>query len=117
MEKNADPGRRHYIVAAALEKTQRPVTVSKANVEAVVVRHPKSGKQAIPLMNWAYLKDEENPRKSVIFSDVVVTLTAGRGVTKVTSAWLDREVPFQRDGDSIRITLPELDDCDVLLLE
>lgn len=117
MEKNADPGRRQYVVAAALEKASRPVTVSKTNVEAVLVRHPKTGKRAIPLMNWAYLKDEDNPRQNVVFTDVVVTLTDGRDVTKVTSAWLDREIPFTRDGDSLRVTLPELNDCDVLLLE
>ena len=117
MEKNADPGRRRYIVDAALQTVQRPVTVSRANVEAVLVRHPQSGKRAVPLMNWAYLKDEENPRQNVVFTDVVVTLTDGRDVTKVTSAWLDREVPFERDGDALRINLPELADCDVLLLE
>lgn len=117
MEKNADPARRQYIVAAALERASRPVTVSKANVEAVLVRHPKTGKRAVPLMNWAYLKDDENPRQNVVFTDVVVTLTDGRDVTKVTSAWLDREIPFTRDGDALRIQLPELADCDVLLLE
>lgn len=117
MERHADAALRHYVVAPALERVTRPVDVSIANVEAVPLRHPKSQRRAVPLINWAYEKGPDGRLKGIEFKDVVVTLNGASGVSKVISSWLDRELPLQRDGDQLKVTLSELGDCDVLLLE
>lgn len=117
MERNADPGRRSYVAAPALERVTPPVEVSRANVEAVLVRHPESGRRAVTLANWAYAADQAGRLRQVEFRDLEITIAGADGVSRVVSAWLDREVPMEKDGDRLRVTLPTLSDCDVLLLE
>jgi len=117
MERNADPGWRQYIVAPALACARPPVEVSRANVEAIPLRHPQSGRRAIPLINWAHSLGADGKLRPLSFTNVVVTLTPAEPVQKVVSAWLGRELPIERDGNRIKITLSNLDDCDVLLLE
>ncbi len=117
MERNADPAWRHYIVGPALACAHPPVEVSHANVEAILLRHPQTNRRAIPLINWAHAQAAESRLRPLSLENVIITLTSKEPVKKVSSAWLDRELPIERNGDRLKITLSQLADCDVLLLE
>ncbi len=117
MERNADPVWRNYVVAPALACGEPPLEVSHANLEAIALRHPDSGRRSIPLINWTHALGADGRLHPKSLTQVRISFTPAQPVQKVVSAWLERELPLQREGGRVTVTLPEVEDCDVLLLE
>lgn len=129
MSKQFDAGLRKLITAPALEKVQPVVDPSVPTVEGVLLKNPSSGARSVTLMNWTYrigaiMSKKVGPgvRKTslpvlVEQKDLQVTVRGAGPVKKVRSAMLGKELVFQQQEDLLRVTLPELQEADVLLLE
>jgi hypothetical protein len=129
MSKQFDAGLRKLITAPALEKISPVVDPSVPTVEGVLLKNPSSGAQSVTLMNWTYrvgaiMSKKVGPgvRKTslpvlVEQKDLQVTVRGAGPVKKVRSAMLGKELVFQQQEDLLRVTLPELQEADVLLLE
>jgi len=121
MARDFDAGLRRFVSVPALDRTRPVVDASVPAVEGVLLKNGATGKRAVVVMNWAYrVAGKRTSGKPVIalvpFKDLKLTLRGAGDVTKVTSAALDQSLPFERAGDSLVVTLPQLDDGDVLLL-
>lgn len=73
-------------------------------------------------MNWAYRlagsADQGKLQASIVeMQDVDIVLRGGVNVTRATSAMPDQDLPVRRKGDALRLTLPRLEEGDVLVLE
>jgi len=112
MSRDFDPVLRRFIAAPALGRVQAVVDAAQPTVEGILVRNRESGKMAVALMNWAY-----RGREIVPFDNLAVTLRGAGRPTKITAAWLDRPVSFRTAGDAVVVTLPRLDEAEILLLE
>lgn len=110
--KDYDPGLRTYVSAAALAHVQPVVDASQPTIEGVLLKNKDSGKQAVTLMNWTY-----RGKGLVPFTDVKITIRGAGKVSKVVSAMTDKELALTRDGEAVTVTLPEIQEGDVLLLE
>ena len=90
-----------------------------ANCEAVLRRNVKNGKLAVCLINWTYCRKSNASRLSepVTLQGVEIRVRNAKGVTRATSAWLDRDLKVERKGAGCVIMLPQLAEADVLLLE
>jgi hypothetical protein len=117
MEANANPLLRNLVALPALEKTIPPVDVDRGNIEAIYLKHPQNQRRAVTLINWAYANDKAGTLRHKRFNNVQITLQPNEKISRVTSAWLDKELPITRAGDQISVTLPELWEADVLLIE
>jgi len=125
MSKDFAPAMREGIAAPALAAVRPAVETSAATVEGVLVKNPASGRQAVVLMNWAYRvagtptggKAVRAAAELVPCKDLKVTLRGAGAAAKATSVWLDKPLAAERRGDALIITLPQLDEGDVLLLE
>jgi hypothetical protein len=90
----------------------RPIVdVSDALVEGVLVQNDKSGKQALALMNWNYQADRRE------LHDVTVKFRGFGDRKKVRSTVLQKELPATISGEWMTVTLPKLEDADVLIVE
>jgi hypothetical protein len=49
--------------------------------------------------------------------DVDIILRGAGPVARATSAMLDQDLPVRHQGDALRLTLPRLEEGDVLVLE
>ena len=113
MSRDFRDDKRGFIAAAALAAGVRPVVdASHPLVEGVLVKNPKTGKQAVLLMNWAYKGREHVPLKNV-----AVTIRGAGSATSATSLW--NRVPATTsvvDG-LLTVTLPLMEEGEILLLE
>jgi len=125
MSKDFDPGRRSYVAAPALGRVQPVVDAAQPTVEGVLLKDRPTGDRAVTLMNWAYrvVAHRQRGRRVSPVCDIVpfenlrVHIRGAGPVKRVRSATLDQVLPLRRDKDGITVTLPRLDEADVLLLE
>ena len=122
ISRDLDAARRSFITGPALTVTQPVVEPSVPSVEGVLLHNPSLGKQAVVLMNWTYRltgsADQGKPQPSVIeLKDLDIVLRGAANVVRATSAMLDQDLPVRRQGAALRLTLPRLEEGDVLVLE
>ena len=112
MSQDFDAALRGIVAAPALDAAKPVVDASHPLVEGILVRNPATGGRAVCLMNWAY-----KGRETVPCENLAVTIRGAGEVSRVTAAWLERQLPIAKSPDAITITLPRLDEAEVLLLE
>jgi hypothetical protein len=123
MSRDFDAGKRSYMAASALSLVEPIVEPDVPTIEAVLLKNKASGKQAVTLMNWAYrTSGKQNARgKAVVeivpLENIKITIRGTGEVKKVTSGMLDQQLEIRSSGNSITITLPHLEEGDVLLLD
>jgi hypothetical protein len=113
MPQDFDGEKRAWVTAAIKDRVTVPVDVSVPVVEAISLVHAKTGKRSVVLMNWGY----ETGKKLVPQENVKLTITNGKGVTKVKSMMLDQELVMEKKGESVVVTLPRIEEGDVLAVE
>ncbi len=97
----------------------------KPNVECVLVKNPDSGKRALVVINWAYRADQRriaNNRAStetrvVPFENVKLSVAGSEKIRGASSVALDKKLEVGEENQRTVITLPALNEGDVLLLE
>jgi len=100
--------KRTFVAAPVLAAGVQPVVdASEPLVEGVLLKNKKTGKQAVVLMNWKFRIDQE----------VTIKVRGSPGITKARSVALDGPVPLSAEGDAVVVTLPKMDEGDILLLE
>ncbi len=126
MVRDFDAGRRSFITAPALARVKPVVDASEPCVEGLLLKNDETGKRAVTLMNWAYQVTAIRKRPSgrtrpvigiVPLKDLKVSIRGAGPVSKVTSAMLDRTLEMETNGDVLTVTVPMLEEGDVLLLE
>lgn len=124
MARDFDSSRLNFVAVPALEVTKPVVATSVPAVEGIFLRNLK-GKQAVTLMNWAYKSLGSNPDFRggsqpafglAELKDVQIRIRGAGSLQKVTSAMLDKELPFSREGETVTVSLPQLQEGEVLLL-
>jgi hypothetical protein len=129
MQRDFDAARRQFVVAPALATVKPIVDASQPTVEGVLLKHPKSGKQVVTLMNWAYGitavreihaagRASEKPVASLLpVENLQITLRGAGPITRVRSVTLEQDLPVHAGAaDSLIITLPKLAEGDILQL-
>lgn len=109
----------------ALERIAPIVDASQPLVESVLVKNETNGKRAIVLMNWSYSVTEKHvannrarTTKSVTqFKDLSLTLNSAENITGATSLTLGQPLKCVTENGKTVLTLPVLNEGDVLLLE
>lgn len=134
MSRDFSAARRAFVAAPALKAGVLPVVdTSLPLVEGVLLKNPKSGKMAVSLMNWAYrTRDPQTPEAPPAISQLEPpqgrhALTPANGlrisvrgvgpVKEVASAWSGAKVAFEQKGADIVVSLPRLEEADVLLIQ
>jgi hypothetical protein len=126
MTRDLHAARRNLVAAPALALTRPIVDASHPLVEGVLLRNPEHGTRAITLANWAYRvggvrQDSTGRRKPLVThmpaESVELAVRAAGDVHRVESCLLDRPLDFTREDETILISLPRLEEGDVLLLK
>jgi hypothetical protein len=126
LSRDFQPSKRALVAAPALAAGARPVVdASVPLVEGVLLRNAKSGQAAVTLVNWAYRAKGggqspfEPPGKSglVSFEPITVAIRGAGRVREVRSAWSGKTLLFQSREKDIVVTLPHIEEADVLLLQ
>ncbi len=116
--KSYQPAKREFVSVAARAAGVKPIVdASEAAIEGVLMKHPTSGKQAAILINWSFAVNDEKERSATDFSNLKVAIRGTGKVSKVRSAALEQDLPFQQTGDDIAVTVPTIEEGDILLLE
>ena len=103
-----DRDKRRFISAPVLESGVAPVVdASDPLVEGVLLRNRKTGKLAVVLMNWKHHLENE----------VMIKIRVADALTKARSSATGVAYPLRAVGDHLLVTLPKLDEGDILLLE
>ena len=106
--------KRAFVAGPALAAGVAPVVdAGHPLVEGVLLKNRTSGKQAVVLMNWAYAGRALVPRENLTVA-VHGAAAAGKAVSVATGRPLSAS---ERRGDTLVLTVPRLEDGDVLLLE
>lgn len=112
---NADfaaPGR-SFVTAPLAGRVAPAVDVSVPLVEAVGLVNDATGRRSVVLMNWAYV-----PRGPVVPQEnLTVTIADGRDIARVASVWSGEALAMTREGDAVKVTVPRLEEGDVLAIE
>ena len=113
-EYRGDPGRLTYVSAPALKRVTPPLDISQPTVEGILIRNLKTGKRAIVLINWSYAATA-GPG----FADTKVAIRRPGDLAPDTafSVALAREIPLARPAGALELTIPDLREVDILLLE
>jgi len=125
MARDFDAGLRNFISAPAVERTRPVVDAAAPTVEGVLLKNKASGKRAVTLMNWTYQVGGKRLKgKGTVpliqlmpFKNLKITIRGAGEVSRATSAMLDQPLPLERGGETLTVTLPQLEEGDVLLLE
>jgi len=117
MPKDFDAGRCAWVTLPLAGAVRPVVHVSAPTVEGVLVKNRDSGELAVVLMNWTYAAAGKRGANHVPLKDVRLTIRGAEGATRATSVWLDKALAVEKSGEAITVTLPELAEGDVLLLE
>lgn len=124
MSKQFDAAWRKFVKVGPVQPV---VEAPVANVEGVLLTN--HGRRSVALMNWGYRVgavkvtklpggERRTPLPALVAQkDLPVTIRGAGPVTKVRSAMLGQELDFTQDGAVLRVTVPELQEGDVLLLE
>ncbi len=113
MPEDFEADKRAWVTMAIKDRVTPPVDVSVPVVEALSLVHSKTGKRSVVLMNWGY----QTGKKIVPQENVKVTIADGKGVKKVKSMMMDQDLALERKGDAVVVTLPKLEEGDVLAVE
>jgi hypothetical protein len=113
MNADFEAGKRAWVTAPIAGRVTVPMEVSAPLVEAVTLIQEKTGKRSISLMNWAYGPD----KRIVPQENVKVTIADGKGITKVLSSWSGEPLKLEKKGDAVVVTIPKLEEGDVLAIE
>jgi hypothetical protein len=132
MTRDFDMHWREFVTAPLIDRVKPVVDVSNPAVEGVLLKNIVSGKRCVTLANWAYrmkriptqtmvrgkvrdgFRDE---RTHCTLENVHIAIRGAADCAKVSSAFLDKDLVIQKDGESLIVTLPRLEEGDVLLLE
>jgi hypothetical protein len=118
MQTDFDPALRALIAASALEaKVYRGAIPSSPLVEAVLL--DRDGRRSVALMNWSHhaaAADAKRSRGLQPAEQLRIELPGAGPLTAVRSL-THGELPLERDGATVRVTLPRLDEIDLLTLE
>jgi hypothetical protein len=129
MGRQFDANLRRLVTSPALAAAQPVVDASAPTVEGVLLANPASGARSVALMNWTYriaaVREQaqgrgvrRTPLPALVEQKGLQVAVRGAGpVQRVRSAMLDKELPFKQEGELLKVTLPELQEADVLLLE
>lgn len=110
--------KRAYVTLAAAAAGVKPVVdASEPLVEGVLLRNAATGRQAVPLMNWAYRVDDDRDRSATVFTNLTVRIRGTGPVRRIRSAALDGDVPFEVEGGDVVVTVPTMEEGEILLLE
>ena len=132
MTTDFDKGIRAYLAAPAQACGVTPVVdASSPTVEGVLLKNPKTGKHAVTLSNWAYRTTarrkvtrmvRNRPRTSYRYvrahapqEDLRIHVRGAGAPRRVTSAILEKDLPFRKTPSGFQIDLPILEEGDVLL--
>ena len=103
-----DDDKRTFVAAPILAAGVKPVVdADDPLVEGVLLKNKQTGQSAIVLMNWKFHLDRE----------VSLTVRGCGNVRSAKSLALNQPLRITPKGDAIQITLPKLDEGDILLLE
>jgi len=113
-EYRGDAGSLSYVAAPALERVTPPLEVSEPRVEGILIRNPRNGKRAIVLINWDY-EGKSGPGTP----NVRITIRRPRdlAVDSAFSVAMARSVTAKQSDGGPALTLPDLHEVDILLLE
>ncbi|MHC4176314.1 MAG: hypothetical protein ACYSWU_02340, partial [Planctomycetota bacterium] len=126
MRHDFQSARRRLVAAPALALTRPVVDVSDPLVEGVLLHNASGKRRAVTLANWAYrvsaIQEDSRGRQRPVVSqvpveDVKVTIRGAGKVSRATSCMLDRRLKSTTSGETITVTLPRLEEGDVVLLE
>jgi hypothetical protein len=118
--------RRQFVAGPALQLVQPVVAASVPAVEGILLRNETTGRRAVTLMNWAYrvsaVRQYEDGRTAteasiISLQDMTVRIRGAGAVAGIRSAMLDRDLHFTQQDDIVTVTLPSLEEGDVLLLQ
>lgn len=85
-------------------------------VEVTVHRQPSSGATLVHLVNSSGHQDRSYHEPATFTGHTIVVRT-DRPVQRVTSAALGQDLPFEQEGDGVRLTLPQVGLLDLLVLQ
>jgi hypothetical protein len=126
MRRDFQSARRKLVAAPALELTAPVVDPSDPLVEGVLLRCAAGQRRAVTLANWAYAagasREDSPPRQNPVLShlsveNLKVTIRGAGKVSGATSCMLERRLELTTSGETVTVTLPRLEEGDVLLLE
>lgn len=129
MSTQFEAGLRRWVTAPALALVQPGVEPAVPTVEGILLSNPSNGRRSVALMNWTYRvggmvvkpggsAGRRVPVPVVVeLTDMPLVVRGAGAVAKVRSAMLGRELPFQQQDNTLRVTVPTLQEADVLLLE
>jgi hypothetical protein len=137
MSVDLDPVKRAFVAEPARLAGAAPVVdLSHPMCDGILLRSPKPGRAAVALMNWTFrtrqdarpeTADELDPaapprapfrdRRFVPAESVHVTVRGIGPIASVRSCWNRESVSFEQRGADLVLTLPLLEEADVLVLE
>ena len=126
MRRDFQSARRRLVAAPALALTRPVVDASHPLVEGVLLHNSSGKRRAVTLANWAYrasaIREDSRGRQRPIVSHapvegLKVTIRGAGKVSRATSCMLDRRLKSTTSGEAITVTLPRLEEGDVVLLE
>jgi hypothetical protein len=119
MKADFDPNLRHWIAAPALERgVYAPVRPAEATVEPVSLTN--AGRRSIALMNWAYKSSADAAGRPSSVLEHAVKLRVdlpGVGSLKAVRSIVHGNLPIEGDDAGRFVTVPRLDEIDLLILE
>ncbi len=125
MTRDFPVGVRRLASRPAARRVKPAVDASSPCVEGVLLRHPRTGRRAVVLMNWAYRVTAHRlrgKRRSIVTGmvpaeDLTVAVRGAGAVKAVRSVWGERELAFDSERDVLTVRVGRLEEGDVLLLE
>lgn len=118
MRTDFDPALRDWIAGPSLERgVSVPVRPGETTVEAIPLI--KDGRRSVVLVNWAYKAVTEAGRTSGVFQPAENLRVAlpGLGEMKTIRSLVRGELRVVGDGAARSVTVPRLDEVDVLVIE
>jgi len=107
------------------------VAPSSPLVEGILLQNPETQARAVTLMNWGYrtsrnrVRTDAKGNRQVVGSvaglipqkDLQVAIRGAGPVSEAHSVALEKSLPLRTEGETTIVTVPELQEGDVLLLK
>lgn len=124
LRRDLDEALRRLTVLPCRDRVAPVVDCNSPTVEAVLLRNPATGKLAVVVLNWTYRigsyqiqgKSRRAVPQFVALQDVQLTIRAA-APRRILRASTHESLPHLPQGDHFIVTLPRLDEAEVLLLE
>jgi hypothetical protein len=125
MSRDLTAARRQFITLPCQGRVRPVVDCDRATVEGVLLRNTATGKLAVTLMNWAYRvagredgSRDTKPAVELVPCENLELRIRGTGkIASVRSASTGKSVEAMYEKDELTLTLPHLEEGDVLLLD